>query len=534
MVSDLGNHCLRRTKPDGTVETLRLEHKEKLNPVGLAVRGDLLYFSTGRPQGIWTLGRDGTLTRIAGSGTAGKGDGPAQRAQFHDVFAIAVAEDGTVFASDSKNHCVRRLRDGNVETIAGSGARFCEPHGLALHPDGSLYVADSGNHAVRRLLLGDDGATVTTVAGGTKGFRDGPLSEALFDTPRGLCIDRHGNVFVGDTGNGCLRRISPEGQVSTVAVSVFVAFPGRWVEIDEGEAALAEAHAIACAADGSLWVTEAGENVLWRIEPDGRAVKMAGGREGAALGPGAAAELDFPMGVAVAADGTVFLCDSGNRRVCRLDPPGILRLVAGSGEDGLVDDEDGSRAEFSDPRAIAIGPDGVYLTDDENHVVRVIRPGGAVLTVAGNGEEGYVDDVSDSARFNSPEGLAVDMARNIFVSDYGNNRIRRIAPGGATTTLAGTGEEGSADGPASEATFHNPCGLAMAPDGRILVAERGSGHVRVIKDGQVSSLRDAQGEVIEFAKPDAVACDAAGNVYVTAGGVFRVSPKGEVRKYVLG
>lgn len=212
-------------------------------------------------------------------------------------------------------------------------------------------------------------------------------------------------------------------------------------------------------------------------------------------GPAAEAQFNTPDGLAVDAAGNLYVFDWFNARVRVISPEGFVSTLAGTGTPGFADGPAG-QAQFRGDARLAIDAAGnIYVGDGENHRIRVIAPDGIVSTLAGTGQPGYRDGPADQAQFNYPTGVAVDKAGNVYVADVDNNRIRVITSDRFVSTLAGTGEAGYRDGPALEAQFNAPNSLTMDAVGNIVVAEsipwewRGSRRLRAITpDGMVKTL----------------------------------------------
>jgi serine/threonine protein kinase/sugar lactone lactonase YvrE len=330
------------------------------------------------------------ISTLAGSGTAGFADGAGGSAQFSTPTGVAVDKTGNVYVADNANNRIRKIApDGSVTTLAGSGdkglvdgrgtaAQFNAPTGLAIDSAGTLYVADTFNHRIRKIA--PDG-TVTTLAGsgeqglGGGGFADGPPGAAKFREPTGIAVDAAGNLYVADKGNNRIRKITPAGDVSTLAGS------------------------------GA---------------PD-----AAGG--GFADGPSASARFNAPGAVAVDAAGNVYVADTFNQRIRTISPAGYVTTLAGSSAQGAADGM-GTAASFRNPGGIAVDAAGnVYVADTSNQRIRVIAPSGAVTTFAGSGKEGFADGPAPAAQFDFPQGLVLDAASNLYVADSVNQRIRKLA-----------------------------------------------------------------------------------------------------------
>lgn len=241
------------------------------------------------------------------------------------------------------------------------------------------------------------------------------------------------------------------------------------------------------------------------------------------LGPATAATLEGPAGLAVGPDGAIYVADTIDQRIRRIDAHGVIRTIAGNGRHGFGGDGGPApQATFQDPTAIALGPDGsLYVADTGNSRVRVVRPNGIVGTIAGTADQGFSGDggPAAAAQVNGPAGVAVAGDGTVFFSDSGNNRVRAIRPDGTITTVAGAGTAGSGGdgGPATAAQLNAPAGLALAADGGLLVADAGNGRVRRVgADGRIATA--AAG----LARPLDVAAVAGGGFVVAETGGNRV------------
>jgi sugar lactone lactonase YvrE len=236
-----------------------------------------------------------------------------------------------------------------------------------------------------------------------------------------------------------------------------------------------------------------------------------------------APSLNGPAGLAVTDDGAVYVADTINQRVRRLNSDGSVGTIAGTGKRGFAGDGGpATRGTFQDPTALALARDGsLYIADTANNRVRVFRPDDTIVTVAGTAEQGFSGDGGQAgqAQLDAPSGLAVAANGTLFVADTGNNRVREIAPNGRIATIAGTGAAGSAGdgGPSTAAQLNAPAGLALAADGSLLVADSGNGRVRRIgTDGQISTVAS------QLQRPLDVAAIPAGGFFVAETGANRV------------
>ncbi len=321
---------------------------------------------------------------------------------------------------------------GKVTTLAGSGdlgstndsaiaASFNKPFSVAVDAAGNVYVGDAGNELVRKISpLGE----VTTLAGsGNQGSDNGPDTASSFFSPRGVTVDGSGNVYVADWGNHLIRKIGQAGDVTTFA---------------------------------------------------------GNGMQGFANGPDTSASFKFPQGIAIDAAGNLYIGDSGNELIRKISPSGVVTTLAGNGSIGSSNGI-GAEASFYNPIGIAVDASGnVYVADANNQVIRKITPSGTVTTYAGNGDQGFANGPAIAASFNSPKGVAVDASGNVFVADTGNNLIRQISTSGEVTTVAGSGSSGSDNGNVAVATFNQPVSVAVDGSGNLYVADYGNNLIRKI------------------------------------------------------
>lgn len=284
------------------------------------------------------------------------------------------------------------------------------------------------------------------------------------------------------------------------------------------QARFADPYGLARAADGTLYVADAGDNNrLRRIAPDGQVTTLAGAREGFADGAGAAAAFHTPSGLALDGAGNVYVADTGNHAVRRVTPQGLVTTVAGTGTAGYRDGP-GAQAQFNGPIGVAVDAAGrVYVADTYNDRIRVIEPDGHVRTLAGGDEPGHQDGRGDAARFDTPTALAVDARQRVWVADSRNHAIRRIGPqGDVATVLRGTPEDGD------EPRLHRPLGLALSHDGVLYVSEGWRGRVLQLgADGRTHVLAgDARGQ--RLSRPTALVGDGRGGLYVADASGHRI------------
>ncbi len=291
---------------------------------------------------------------------------------------------------------------------------------------------------------------------------------------------------------------------------------------------------VSIAAGGAAYVRQRLQPLpIPPLERDWRAtvsVLAGDGVKGTIDGSAARARFSEPFGATAAPDGTIFVADAGDaHRIRRISPDGVVSTVAG-GVRGFADGS-GSAAAFSTPSGLALGTDGtLYLADTGNHAIRRITPDGEVTTLAGDGTPGYVDGPARQARFNGPIGIAVASDGRILIADTYNDRIRVIDAGGTVTTLAGSGQPGADDGVAEGASFDTPSGIAVDARGTVYVADTGNGVVRIVDpQGQVTTPGWARGD--GFARPLGVAIGSGDDIYVAdeAGRIVAIRPDGGFR-----
>ncbi|HEX8183460.1 MAG TPA: gluconolaconase, partial [Blastocatellia bacterium] len=259
-------------------------------------------------------------------------------------------------------------------------------------------------------------------------------------------------------------------------------------------------------------------------EAVGDVATLAGaGRPGVEDGRAQTAAFSDPFGVAVDKRGNVIIADAGeSNRIRRITPKGDVVLMAGSGE-GFKDGAP-AEAQFNTPSGIAIDKDNnIIIADTSNNRVRKLTADGRVTTVAGSGEAGFKDGPASEAQFDSPLGVAVDKRGNIYVADSYNDRVRKISDDGSVTTIAGAGLPGSGDGPAAEALFDTPGGVAVDEQGNIFVADTGNRSIRkVTAQGEVITIAanaqaggDDQPSEIRFSRPVGIAVTHDGFLFIT-------------------
>jgi len=479
---------------------------------------------------------DGDVTTLAGkAGVRGSADGIGTSARFYFPLAVAVDGAGNVYVVDSGSSfdtvslggTIRKITpDGMVTTLAGTAglfgsadgaggsARFNYPDDIAVDGFGNLYVTDTDNYMIRKITA--DG-TVTTFAGaaGIRGTIDGTGSAARFWSPGAVTVDTSGNVFVIDSGG--IRKITPGGVVTTL--------PGT------AAAAGVIVGGLAVDSAGNLYI---GTNYsIQKLFPDGTLTSVAGtvGVPGTADGTGVNAQFYLPGGIAVDGASNVFVADEVGT-IRKVTPSGVVITFAGAPALTGNIDATGAAAGFYRPEGVAVdGSGNILVADTFDQTIRRITPAGVVSTLAGAPSVGgSADGTGANARFEFPAGIAADSAGNAYVADTGNSTVRKVTPQGVVTTIAGAaGAGGTSDGTGPSARFSAPAGIAVDGAGNLYVADQDNYTIRKITPagvvttlagsaGQAGSV-DGTGASARFIRPAGIAADNAGNIYVGDAGL---------------
>jgi DNA-binding beta-propeller fold protein YncE len=512
-VTDTGNNVIRKIViATGVVSTFVPASAGLNGPAGIAFDAAhvVLYVADENNNLIRQVSvPGGVVTTFAGTGTPGAANGAATAtAQFNLPAGVAVDSTGTfVYVADYLNVSIRMITGGVVSTIAGApgaygsadnltgtSATFAGP--IALSIDGTnanLYVADYTNSSVRQVSLTPPYA-VSTVAGSTLGlygYNDATGSNALFINTAGTVVDGSGNVYVTDYQNNLIREIAiPSTAVSTFAGNV----GGRGYHDAATQAAkFSDPHGLANDGAGNIYVADTYNNVVRKIDTGGNVTTLAGmqGSPGYNDDVNAFAQFNFPLNAAVDSLGNVYIADFNNC-VIRKIAAGSVTTFAGNGVCGYVDTASGT-PEIGHPTGIAVdASNDVILADFDNNVIRMITPAGVVSTIAGNtsGVAGYTNATGPAALFWGPRDVAVDpTTHNIYVTDRENCVIRQITiPGAVVSTLAGPAAPAVSCGYADNATssaalFNYPSGLAADSSGNVYVADYRNHAIRQIAAG---------------------------------------------------
>lgn len=386
------------------------------------------------------------------------------------------------------------LGESATVTWSSSGVRSCTASGAwsgAAALGGSLTVTPAavGAYDYTLTCLGSD-ATATGTATLSVETPAGSTTTARFNHPAGLAVDSAGNIFVADTVNQAIRKITPGGAVTTLAGLAGSAGTADGTGV---AARFNNPYGIAVDPAAALHVADASNHALRSVTPAAAVSTPAGlaGSAGADNGTGAAARFSSPLGVAVDPAGNRYVADSANNTIRMVTPAGEVTTIAGTAGVAGSADGTGAAASFNSPRGIARDTGGnLYVADFNNYTIRKIAPGGVVTTFAGTAGApitvGNGDGTGNAARFAGPWGLAIDSAGNLYVAESNGSTIRKITPAGVVTTFAGNlGNPGAADGTGTAAQFRAPAGVATDADDNIYVADTFNCTIRKITPAAV-------------------------------------------------
>jgi sugar lactone lactonase YvrE len=497
----------------------------------------------------------GSITTLVGGSTFVGDGGPATDAPVALPEQAAIDAVGNIYFTDTANQKIRRVdhATGVITTVAGSGdvggsgdggpaiaAAFSFPAGIAIDRSGNVFISDTGNSRIRKIDAAT--GTVTTIAGRSAGFSGdgGPALFANLNAPRGLAFDSSGNLYIADSTNHRVRKITPGGVMTTVAGNGIADFSG-----DGGpatDAALNGPRAIAVDLNGNLWIADTFNNRVRQVDTSGKIRTINAG------------DLQSPEGIAATVAGDVLVSDSGGNRILRVDSLGNVSVVAGTGTAAFSGDGGSpTGASLAQPFGLAVDGAGlIVVADHDNNRIRKIAEGGTrtltpfgvkfgtltIMTVAGNGQQSYLGDdgPATAAKLIAPTAVVSDPGGNLFVADAGNGRVRRVDHGsGIITTIAGTGT-GRLDGDgglAINASLHLPQGLALDAAGLLYIADTNSHRVRKIDlNGGISTFagtgvigysgdnQSATSASLSF--PVGLAFDQQGNLYIADTGNHRI------------
>ncbi len=561
---------IRKVTPEGVVTTIAglADSPGSANGVGSAARFNLptgvavdsagnVYVADYENHTIRKLSPVGTnwaVTTIAGlAGNFGSANGTNQAARFRGPHGLTIDGAGNLYVPDAGNHAIRKVTPVGtnwvVTTLAGragvfgsadgtnSAAQFNWPHGVSIDGAGTLYVADAVNNTIRQVTPIETNWVVTTLAGLAlnPGSADGMGSLARFNGPYNLEVDSAGTVYVADTHNTMLRKMTLAG--TNWMVTTIAGVGGNYGSTDgaANTALFNGPAAVTVDSAGNTYVADQINQTIRKVTLAGEVTTLAGlaGYAGSANGTNSAARFWLPSGIAADSAGNVYVADTDNgtiRKVTAVGTNWVVTTLAGLAGNFGSTDGTGSAARFASPSGLAVDSAGnIYVADSWNHTIRRVSPTGSVTPRAGLAENpGSADGIGSAARFNFPSGVAVDSATNIYVADTWNRTIRKVTPARVVTTIAGQiGSAGSADGIGNVARFNYPSGIAVDSAGNVYVADAYNNTIRKLTpigtNWVVTTLggmpgfygtADGTGSAARFSNPNGVAVDSDGNLYV--------------------
>ncbi|MEI6403488.1 MAG: hypothetical protein WCP59_15020, partial [Actinomycetota bacterium] len=482
-----------------------------VSPVGVAVdaAGNIYIADTGNHRVRKIDASTGIITTIAGADTNGyNGDNiTATTAQLNFPTGVAVDTAGNIYIADSSNHRIRKVdaSTGIITTIAGTDtngyngdnitattAQLNFPTGVAVDTAGNIYIAEYFNYRVRKV----DASTgiITTIAGTDTGDYNGDnitATTAQLNGPSSVAVDTAGNIYIADTDNQRVRKIdSSTGIITTIAGTDTGDYNGD--NITATTAQLNGPSSVAVDTAGNIYIADAGNQRVRKVDSSTGIITTIAGTDTPGYNgdniTATTAQLNYPYGVAIDTAGNIYIADTGNQRVRKVDSnTGVIIHIAGA---GVGDTSPATSSLLKSPRGLAIDTAGnIYIADTNNHRVRKVTAStGLITTIAGTGTNGYNGDniTATTAQLNGPNGVAIDTAGNIYIADTGNERVRKIDAGtGIITTIAGTGMYGhNGDNiTATTARLNGPNGVAIDTAGNIYIADTSNHRVRKVTAG---------------------------------------------------
>ncbi len=426
---------------------------------------------------------------------------------------------------------------GDITTVAGSAtggfsgdggpatsASFNQPRGVFVDGSGNIYIVDHVNNRIRKVDTSAD--TITTVAGsgptgvgGGAFFGDGtPATSARLKLPEGVFVDAEGNIYIADRDNARIRKVDMSGIISTVVGNGTKTFSG-----DGGPATSASLNfprGVFVDGSGNIYIADTSNQRIRKVDASADTITTVAGNGTAGFsgddGPATSASLNNPFSVFVDGSGNIYIGDASNHRIRKVDTSGSISTVAGNGIAGFSGDAGpATSASLNIPHGVFVdGLDNIYIVDLSNNRIRKVDTSGSISTVAGNGIAGFSGDAgpATSASLNIPHGVFVDGLDNIYIVDLSNNRIRKVDTSGSISTVAGNGIAGfSGDaGPATSASLNIPHGVFVDGLDNIYIVDLSNNRIRKVDtSGNINTV--AGGGIARFSGDGGPATSASLN-----------------------
>lgn len=575
-IADVNNYRIRKVDAKGVITTFAGNGTAGYSGDGKAAvaaklwgacsvsldKSGNLYIAESQNNVVRKVDVKGIISTVAGNGTAGfSGDGGAAKAaKLNGPGGVLADSSGNLYVADTDNLRIRKIDGkGIISTLSGTGvpgfsgdggsakaAKLSSVYGLALDGYGCLYAADSGNSRIRKI---DSKGIITTAVGiGTAGYAgDGGASGlAKLNNPRGVWVDGAGNLYISDRGNHCIRKVKAMASVGYVAPPVtksslvITTFAGMGNTGYRGDGGLSKDAELwnpggACMdSKGALLIADTGNHCLRRIDSRGIITTIAGTGSRGYSGDGSPAKralMDSPTGISVDKAGNIYVADTGNNCIRKIDARGIITTLAGDwNAEYLGDGLPGKSARLNGPRGVcADGAGNLYIADTNNHCIRKLDKAGIITTVVGNGKEGFAGDGGTAKRalLRGPSAVMLDGTGNLYIADTGNQQIRKVDSKGIITTVAGKGTAGySGDGGAAAAAeLNGPVAISQDRSGNLLIADSNNNRIRKIDGkGVITSVAgngskgfSGDGSAASSAmlgSPQSIAVDSGGNLFI--------------------